>query len=149
MTRTQIVVVDLDGTLCNSSKREHLAQAGLWDEFHSCLDADEPWSDVKHLVSQMTDDRGYGTYVLGLTGRNERYREATLTWLSKHEIWLDALLMRPDDNYQSDHELKPQMLADRGISKDDVWFILEDRDKVVEAWRNLGYNCWQVRPGGY
>jgi hypothetical protein len=28
-----------------------------------------------------------------------------------------------------------------------VIFVLDDRDKVVEAWRNYGLPCWQVRPG--
>jgi hypothetical protein len=94
-----------------------------------------------------------GPIIVGLTGRNERYRMMTLRWLDKHGIALDTLLMRPDDNYQSDHELKPEMLdlwlIDEGRTHSDVWFILEDREKVVEAWRNLGHDCWQVRPGGY
>ena len=32
---------------------------------------------------------------------------------------------------------------------EEVLVILEDRDRVVEEWRNLGFNCWQVRAGGY
>lgn len=140
-----VIVVDLDGTLCNSQHRDHLAVAGQWDDFHSLLVDDLPWPDTKQLLDMFfpTEYR-----VVGLTGRNERYRNATLKWLAKNDIWLDDLLMRPDDNYQSDHELKPATL-ERYYKKEQVWFILEDRDKVVEAWRNMGYNCWQIRPGGY
>lgn len=149
MTRQQVVVVDLDGTLCNSKHREHLARAGQWDEFHSLLAGDTPWPDVAALLDMFyqKDD----VVVVGLTGRNERYRNATINWLAHHDIWLDDLLMRYDDDWRSDHDLKPQLLA-LYLNQNPhlgVWFILEDRDKVVEVWRNEGYNCWQVRPGGY
>lgn len=148
MTNKQIIVVDLDGTLCNSGHREHLARAGLWDNFHSLLGGDTPWPDVAGLIDILAQQQ---YTIVGLTGRNEKYRNATLEWLTKNDIWIDTLLMRPDDNYQSDHVLKPQMLLDYLNANPDegVWFVLEDRDKVVEAWRNEGYNCWQVRPGGY
>lgn len=150
--KSRIVVVDLDGTLCNSAHREHLARAGQWEEFHSLLGDDEPWPDVQQLINMLVNDPFAGD-VIGLTGRNERYRMMSVKWLAKHRIYLDDLLMRPDKSYQSDHELKPAMLnaylEKNGKTHADVWFILEDRDKVVEAWRNLGHNCWQTRPGGY
>lgn len=100
---------------------------------------------------KLMDDAGYT--VIGLTGRNEAYRNLTMQWLGLHNISLDDILMRPNDDYRSDHELKPAMLDEwlqaKGLTHADVWVILEDRDKVVEAWRNLGHNCWQCRPGGY
>lgn len=143
-----VVVVDLDGTLCNSGHRDHLAQAGNWDEFHGQLIHDEPWNDVKLMVELLGSLESY--IVIGLTGRNERFRNATYDWLNDHDIVLDALLMRPNDDYRPDHELKPQMLAEQlDNAQERVWFILEDREKVVEAWRNLGFACWQIRPGGY
>lgn len=143
-----IIVVDLDGTLCNSGHREHLAVAGHWDDFHALLRDDEPWPDVLWLLENVPQ-----ATLIGLTGRNERYRPATLKWLEKYDIWFDVLLMRPDDNYQSDHELKPKMLDvwldELGFSHADVLFILEDRERVTEAFRNLGHNVWQVRSPGY
>ena len=144
-----IVVVDLDGTLCDSAHREHLARAKEWDQFHSLLGEDEPHLDVLNMIHLLST----GQTVIALTGRNERHRQATLKWISEHNVPLDDLLMRPDDNYESDHELKPRLLDEwldeNGFAHSDVWFILEDRDKVVEAWRNLGHNCWQPRSGGY
>ena len=65
----------------------------------------------------------------------------------------DSLIMRPDVNFESDHELKPAMLAaalggmDEALRR--VAFALEDRDKVVAAWRKLGFNCMQVRAGAF
>jgi FMN phosphatase YigB (HAD superfamily) len=145
VTKPNTIVVDLDGTLCNSKHREHLAQAGQWDEFHSLLADDKPWGDVWQLIADLCGKY----YIIGLTGRNEKYRLKTVQWLDKYEIELDNLLMRPDFDPRPDHELKPQLLAEAGVLPEEVLFVLEDRDKVVEAWRNWGYNCWQVRPGGY
>lgn len=153
---TKIVVVDLDGTLCNSAHREHLAKAGQWDEFHALLMEDQPWQDVAGLLKMfeyMEGERLDAPFVVALTGRNEKYRTPTINWLARHDLSIDALLMRPDDDYRSDHELKPQLLNEflstMQWDKGKVMFILEDRDKVVEAWRDRGFTCFQVRPGGY
>lgn len=156
----RFVVVDLDGTLCDSAHREHLAIAKQWDEFHSLLGEDRPHADVADLLEVLNS--GILTTdleVILLTGRNERYRGQTEAWLLKHRIKNDHLLMRPDYDPRPDHDLKPQMLfefvgGEGGVSAfertlQQVWFILEDRDKVVEAWRNLGFRCWQTQPGGY
>ena len=164
----RFVVVDLDGTLCDSSHREHLAIAKQWDDFHSLLSEDRPHQDVADLLEVLNS--GILTTdleVILLTGRNERYRGQTEAWLLKHRIKNDHLLMRPDWDFTSDHVLKPQMLFQFVLHgqelptgdqenfealqdvKNKVWFILEDRDKVVEAWRNLGFRCWQTQPGGY
>ncbi len=165
----RFIVVDLDGTLCDSAHREHLARAKEWDEFHAGIPDDLPHWDVVDLLTVL--DCSLNTMVadlevIALTGRNERYRLTTEAWLNKHRIKVDHLLMRPNDDWRSDHELKPQLLLAFSSGGDlpssdqenfeameqakrKVWFILEDRDKVVEAWRNLGFRCWQTQPGGY
>lgn len=150
MIKPYVIVVDLDGTLCNSSHRDHLAVAGQWDDFHSRLMDDEPWPDVKAFLDLFwTVNSETSQYaIVGLTGRNEQWRNKTLEWLNRHELFMDELLMRPDKDFTPDAELKPALLLDR-YPKEAILCILEDRDKVVDAWRNAGFNCWQVRPGGY
>jgi FMN phosphatase YigB (HAD superfamily) len=148
---TRIVVVDLDGTLCNSAHREHLARAQQWDEFHSLLYLDEPWPDVASLLPLLSES----FVVVALTGRTDRYQTPTLRWLMKHNLeqHIDFLLMRPDGDFRSDAALKPALLdtwlEEQQATHADVMFILEDRDKMVEAWRELGHSCFQVRNGGY
>ena len=146
-----IIVVDLDGTLCDSAHREHLARAKEWEQFHSLLGEDDVHDDVFRLLASVWLEHE----IVALTGRNEKFRPATLAWLEKSSAdhMFADILMRPDDNYESDHDLKPRLLDEwltaNGHNSDDVWVILEDREKVVEAWRNLGYSCWQPRSGGY
>lgn len=144
-----MIVIDLDGTLCNSSHREHLAQNKQWDDFHAGLVNDTPHRDVQLLIESLYDRH----YIVFLTGRSEAWRNQTLKWLEDHSIMGDTLLMRPKGDWSSDTVIKPQLLANHCLGIVDavarVKFILEDRDKMVECWRNLGFNCWQVRPGGY
>lgn len=148
----KILVVDLDGTLCDCGHREHWARAGEWDSFHSELSGDKPNEAVREVLYAW-DAMGQDHEVIAITGRNERYSLMTEEWLEENLIPLDVILMRPDNNFQSDHELKPALLSEwlerEGLLQENVAFILEDRDKVVEAWRNCGYKCWQVAPGGY
>lgn len=156
--RKDVVIIDADGTLCNDSHRDHLAKAAQWEEFHSLLHLDEPFEDVVQLLRLCVDD----TVVL-ITARNERYRERTMDWLRKHSLdpYIDVLLMRPDDDFRSAAEVKislmenwfaygcdPPEWSENGIIER-VKFVLDDRDKVVDAFRTYGLPCWQVRGGTY
>lgn len=153
------IVIDLDGTLCDSAHRDHHARNGDWDQFHALLTEDKPHSDVLLLIKAMSWDAVNGEVeVIGCTGRNERYRIATERWLMEHGALLDCVLMRPDYDFRPDHELKIELVRDwhnatepatNRHAQDRVAFVLEDREKVVEAWRNAGFNCWQVRPGNF
>lgn len=156
----KIIVVDLDGTLCDSSHRDHLAQAKEWDAFHAASKDDKPRLDVAELVKIVRSSAfaGRDYCLVALTGRNEKYRKVTLDWLIRQDLaHFDALLMRPDNDWRPDTVIKPELLEEfrkligegQGGPTPEVAFILEDRDHVVEAWRNLGYACWQVQPGGY
>jgi hypothetical protein len=141
------VIVDLDHTLCDATHRQHLGQAGDWEGFHSQCKHDEPHADVRWLLDLLPDD----VFVLAVTGRSDPHWKATIDWLNKHSIRVDDILMRPQFNYVPDHELKLSMTEEYFGSKEavlqNVIFVLDDRDKVVEAWRNYGLPCWQVRPG--
>jgi hypothetical protein len=147
------IIIDLDGTLCDCAHRVSYAQIGQWDEFHSRLVDDQPFADVVNFIEFI--DATCQFEFIGLTGRNEKWRNMTNEWLIKHNIFFDVLLMRPEGNFESDHNLKPKMLIEEIFDGDftrmkaEVFLILEDRDKVVEAWRNLTIPCWQVRNGTY
>lgn len=154
----KIIVVDLDGTVCDTAHRNHLAQAKDWDAFHAAAKDDRPRADVAFFLSVLARRSVLDEILLvACTGRNERYRQTTLEWLIKHDLAVfDTILMRPDGDRRLDVEVKPAMLAEfveglevPGCEMPTVAFILEDRDRVVEAWRNLGYATWQVAPGGY
>lgn len=147
------IIVDLDGTLCDCAHRVHLAQAKQWDEFHAGIPQDKPNKDVCVFVEVMC--KSFDCEIVVCTGRDEAHREATLRWLRDNGLdhCITAILMRPNDDRTADHELKPRMVAEffgsQEAALDSVLMVLDDRDKVVEAWRNAGFRCWQVQAGSY
>jgi FMN phosphatase YigB (HAD superfamily) len=149
--RRSWIVVDLDGTLCDCSHRVHWAQAKQWDEFHAGIPDDKPHEDVAALLEVL----GEGRSVLLCTGRNERHRSATEKWLRKFSLdqFISELIMRQDDQKGPDHELKLSMTYEFFGSEEkaleSVLFVLDDRDRVVQAWRDAGFRCWQVAAGSY
>ncbi len=141
------VILDLDGTLCDNGHRVNFAKMGMWDEFHSGLTQDKPFSDVWHFLHHNM------LRVIACTGRNERYRTQTMRWLSNHDVAVEALLMRPDDDFTKDYDMKIKLIegffGDKEAALKQIAFCLEDRDQVVEAFRNYGLPTWQVRMGEY
>jgi hypothetical protein len=149
----KVIVTDFDGTLFNCQHRSSYASAGMWDEFHSRLMDDTVNQDVASIIFSVSIVCGYTVEVWGCTGRNEKFRNLTIDKLNKENLPIEKVLMRPDNCYVPDHELKPSMLIsellDCGHQPSDVIMVLDDRDKVVDAWRDNGFNCWQVRPESF
>lgn len=147
-----VVIVDLDGTLYDSSARQHLAQNQDWEAFHEASADDPPNEAVLDVLSALPPQ----TMIIACTGRNEGHRKITEDWMIKHCVPVDEILMRPQFDFRSDAVLKPQMMIEWAEAhcpgktlQELVWFVLDDRDKVVEAWRAMGLPCWQVNEGVY
>lgn len=145
------IIVDIDGTIAKVGDRLKYLQSEKkdWDAFYEHCYEDEPIEDIIELVNTLADDN----YIIFCTGRRESVREQTMVWLRNfipNIDWINHdLLMRKDGDYRHDTEVKPELLAKKGINPTDVWFILEDRDSMVAKWRELGYRCLQVADGKF
>ena len=145
------IILDLDGTLCDWSHRIHLAHVKEWDQFHAGIPDDKVHTDVVMFVRMLPKEHS----VLICTGRNGAHRNATERWLRDNNIAIafDHMLMRPDNDRRQDHELKLALVDEHFGSRQEalarVLLVLDDREKVVEAWRNAGFRCWQVQAGSY
>ncbi len=54
--------------------------------------------------------------------------------------------MRPvNKKFVSDDALKKSWL----LNKDSVFMVVDDRQKVVDMWRDLGLTVFQVAPGDF
>ena len=54
----------------------------------------------------------------------------------------------PAMRYMPDEILKKEML-DTFVDIDDVFMCVDDRQKVVDMWRENGLTCFQVAPGDF
>lgn len=146
MGTKKVVVVDLDGTLCDERHRVQFAQAKEWDEFHSRLHMDKPYDDV-HLMLKMLSFNDF--YIYAVTARSERWRNLTEDWLKKYKMPVNALLMRKDNDYARAGEVKLTLLeehfGDKAVVLNTVFMVLENNSRSVELMRNYGLNVWQVR----
>ena len=142
---TRLLVCDLDGTLCDDSHRRALAKPGSWDQYHERMGNDTPCDAVATIVTHWIV---CGHEVLFLTGRPERYRERTVQWLSLNGIgsYHYHLLMRPDENRERTEVFKVRALKAflQQMPRFEVSLILEDRSRLVNVFRQLGYPTFQV-----
>lgn len=149
MAARKWIVVDLDGTLTDYKQRVHFAQQGMWDDFNEAAKDDPPNREVVSVVNALED--WYDVMIL--TGRPVRYWNQTMDWLQLNLFTPEVLLMRGVDDYRSDHEVKigalEKFFGNQKAVLNSVAFVLEDRDKVVEALRHYGLTVWQVRQGEY
>jgi hypothetical protein len=152
MSEKNWIVFDIDGTIADCNHRVQYAQAKLWDEFHERAPEDLVIVNVADLMVE-TSLSGYK--IILLTGRPEKYRHATIEWLKKARLekFYDELIMRPEDNFVQDGPMKVGLLEQRFGSQEDVlanvWFVVDDRESVVETLRNYGLTVFQPAAGGY
>lgn len=117
-----------------------------WDGYFAACESDEPNWPVIHTIRLFWDE-GYNIRLL--TGRNESVRDITERWLRTHAVPHHTLLMRPQEERMDDHILKPAIAIKSGWLPQNVLFVLEDRQRVVDSWRKLGYTVFQVAPGNF
>ena len=165
-----VVIFDLDGTLANIDYRRKLATKPNgkldWDIFFKPgnIQLDKPNPPVIKCA-QMFKQQGYE--ILIFSGRNDRMYERTVEWLEWNDVPFDLLVMRPDKfqgrtwpvaeynpatpdmRYMPDEVLKKAMLDEFMEDINDVYLVVDDRDKVVKMWRDLGLNTFQVAPGDF
>jgi beta-phosphoglucomutase-like phosphatase (HAD superfamily) len=137
-----IVILDLDGTLIDTDCIGHLM--GDWEAFHPATFDCPPRVGVVELAKRLQAL----CRIVVVTGKPERFLAKTRNYLSVQGIIPDAILMRPEHSSMPDAELKPALMADEfGASwKEAVICAIEDRDKMVDAWRAEGILCLQAAP---
>lgn len=142
------IIVDIDGTLTDATHRQHLVTGPgkkLFDAFYDLCGDDAPHQDVIAMVNSLSWE--YSIHLV--TGRVERVRPQTMQWLAKWGVHWGSLHMRPDGDFTPDHELKVPMAHRAGLYPHNVVAVLDDRDRVVTAWREAGYRVLQVAPGAF
>jgi hypothetical protein len=149
------VIFDLDGTLADITKRREISTLPSgkmdWDRFFDPenIKLDEPNIPVIEACKAMKA-QGYGIAIF--SGRSKATKLATQDWLSKWDVPCDILKMRPtgrDWHYMPDDKLKKHWLDDIIGLGADILCVFDDRDKVVQMWRQNGIPCFQVAPGDF
>jgi hypothetical protein len=88
-----------------------------------------------------------GLRIVLCSGRNEKNRPETVEWLEKQGVRYHELLLRKDEDFRTDAIVKSEIL--KGLNKEKILFVVEDRSRVVEMWRSEGLVCLQCAPGEF
>ncbi len=149
------VIFDLDGTLALIDARRKLAIKPNgkmnWDIFFDSknIDLDLP----NHAVIAMAQTlKAAGHRIIIFSGRSKATKDATNAWLKKFNVPCDVLKMRPtsrDFMFMPDDKLKQMWLDNLFTDKSDIICVFDDRQKVVDMWRDNGLTCMQVAPGDF
>lgn len=131
------VVCDMDGTLAKMKNRSP------FDWYKVGQD------DINPPVERIVKNIGEDVFLLIVSGRDEICRPQTAGWLTSHDIMFDGLFMRPEGNNEDDRIIKRRIYEENIKDKYNVLFVLDDRDKVVRMWRDLGLTCLQVDDGAF
>jgi hypothetical protein len=126
---------------CDGRAKKH-----LWTPYFEACDRDEP--NIPVITALRALRRTLPGDVFIMSGRCESVRQKTEDWLDRHNVLYERLIMRPVGNRVDDHILKIQWGLEVSPPKDTL-LVLEDRQRVVDAWRKAGYTCFQVAPGHF
>ena len=91
-----------------------------------------------------------GHYLLKIQNiiNEEKTAETGNISISLPKSW--SLNMRAADDYRKDDEVKYEMYKKYVENKYFVHYVLDDRNQVVDMWRNkCDLNCFQVAPGDF
>lgn len=142
-----MIIFDLDGTLSIVGDRvKYLMQEKIdWDSVYKTCAEDKVSEPIAKIFRTL---KSTGHRLKIVTGRHERARQKSLEWLERNNLSVadNDLHMRGDDDFRHDIIVKPELIAE---FKDQVEMIFEDRNSMVDTWRELGIVCLQVAEGNF
>ena len=147
----RIILCDIDGTLAKIGDRAKILEKDEltekdYDEFNARSATSSCIQDIANIVRNLKDAE---TKIYLITAREKKWKKITQHWLRLNEIPYDNLLMRNDGDKNSDADVKLKIVKEY-VNPKRVWFVLEDRDDVVQMYREeLGLTCLQVNKGDY
>lgn len=145
------IIVDIDGTLAHISDRSPYDYTKV-----STDDLDVSVAEiVRRYAGRNIQDEIPDTYVLIVSGRDATCKPETEAWLQANQIPYDEIYMRDpervdENNNKIDDSVIKQEIYETWIKpRYNVRFVLDDRDRVVRMWRELGLKVLQVAPGDF
>lgn len=138
-SKPKAILVDLDGTLAL-----HDGIRGHHD--YDRVSEDLPNWPVIAMVQGMTN-RGY--VALFVSGRPDSCLPDTRMWLNKYVNCRGSIYMRKTGDKRADFIVKNEIFNERIRDNFNVVAAIDDRDQVVDMYREMGIPVFQVAPGNF
>jgi FMN phosphatase YigB (HAD superfamily) len=143
-----VAVFDIDGVLADVRHRLHYVESRpkRWHAFFAAADADGLLAEGAALLRSLTDTHE----VRYLTGRPERLRAVTQSWLTDHTLPIDPLAMRPARDRRPSRIFKRERLQAWLAQGAPIELVVDDDPQVVQMVEHLGLPVltadWQDTP---
>lgn len=138
-TLPKAIICDLDGTLALMNGRNPFDASRCHEDL------------LNHPVANvLINYKKMGYKIILLSGREDKFEAPTLQFLAHNLIEFDVLLMRKTADSRKDAIIKKEIFDAKIRDKYNVEFVLDDRNQVVDMWRNeLKLPCFQVYYGDF
>jgi len=142
------VIFDVDGTLMDITHRRHFVtqRPKDFDSFRAATTNDTPKKDIFAIALAM---KAAGHRIIISSGRNMSQRATTLKQLMSQGLAFDAIYMRSDTDYRQDYVVKQGMLDKMRKDGFNPTMAVDDRQQVVDMWRDNGLTVRQVDDGDF
>lgn len=125
-------IFDIDGTLAKMEGR-------------SPYDGSRVGEDTLHVdVAGILRELAVNNRIIICSWREDSCRQATIEWLEKYEVKYDELFMRKEGDKRNDAIIKYEILVNDIIPKYYVRWVFDDRQRVVDMYRQCGIRVYQV-----
>jgi predicted kinase len=133
------IIADIDGSLAlNYSGRSYYDTTRFLED-----SVNVPVADVVRTY------KAKGYTIIILSGRDDISQADTETWLKSNDIPFDLIFLRITGDKRPDNIFKDEVYNKNIKGKFNVLFVLDDRQKVVDAHRANGISVFQVNPGNF
>ena len=136
-----VVICDIDGTIALHDGRSPY-------ETEKC-ETDLPNMPVMDILFTYAQDTNVSTNIILVTGREDQFRDQTERWLSRYKVPYQVLHMRPTGDHREDSIVKKEIYEREIKDRYNVQFVLDDRRRVVDMWREQGLTVLQVDDGEF
>ncbi len=99
------------------------------------------------MLAKMFKTRGYKIIIM--SGRDGECFSETIEWITHMGIPVDNLWMREEKNQRCDAIIKEELFDNHVRGKYHVHVVIDDRQQMVDRWRAMGLECWQVNSGDF
>jgi predicted kinase len=131
------LICDIDGTLA------HMGERSPYD-WHK-VGTDNPDKIVIETLRTFNN-----RVIILVSGRDSVCRPETVAWLADNRVPFHHLFMRPEGDHRKDTIVKRELFEEHIRDEFFVDLVLDDRDQVVDMWRNeLGLKVFQVAEGNF
>lgn len=132
------IIVDIDGTLAHMNGRTPYDYTKVSNDICDFF--------IKDIVDKYYQS---GFDIIVVSGREDSCRDETRDWLLKNDIPARKLFMRKTGDNREDSIVKREIFENEIKDNWSVFFVLDDRTRVVDMWRSLGLKTLQVEFGDF